>query len=208
MIERLGPKGTLLSGENVVFNQMSSLMKQEANPAVQQMRFMTSLAQQGVWSLDQQLAREKAELRTLLLTQALKTQKMVEPLLLSLLAASNRDLIDNLHDKNPLIRWFSADILSRRQVHAEKNLIPLLKDDYPDVRTAARHALVRLARGTDFGPDASASQVQADRAIGRWQNWLALQGPLPRPPPRYESPGENPFDRYLDLRKPADQSRK
>src|SRR5262249_39651278 len=47
------------------------------------------------------------------------------------------------------------------------------------VRQAARQALVRLARGTDFGPLPGWSQVGIKRSVERWQQWLALQQSVP-----------------------------
>src|SRR5262249_44102159 len=121
------------------------------------------------------LAKEQRELQNLLLTQMMKTQKGVEPLLFALWQAKDYELLAKMRDRNPLVRWFAADILSRKQLHVEKELIGLLKDPLPEVREAAHQALVRIARGTDFGPNPLDVAAKLDQAVERWTNWLAMQ---------------------------------
>ena len=136
--------------------------------------------------------KEGQDLEKLIFSLVLKTQKMVEPIILSLLRANDRELVTKLKDPSPLVRWFAADILSRRQAHVEKELIPLLKDPYVQVRNAAHQALVRLGRGTDFGPSSKASKAEIKQAVARWTEWLALQDPV--------SPSLNPTqNRNSDL---------
>lgn len=124
------------------------------------------------------MLKEKQELEWLIYAQIVKTQKMVEPTILSLWKAKDAELLAKLRDSNPLIRWFATDILSRRQVHVEKHIIPLLKDPYVEVRNAAHQALVRLGRGTDFGPSRKASKTEIKQAMARWTEWLAIQDPV------------------------------
>ena len=128
--------------------------------------------------LKQYLLKQKAELKLALFAQIVKTQKMVELVVLDMWKASKKELIEKLRDPNPLIRWFAAEILSRKQIHVEKELIPLLNDPFPQIRIAARQALVRLGRGTDFGPSTKASKTEIKQAMARWTEWLAMQDPI------------------------------
>ncbi len=57
----------------------------------------------------------------------------------------------------------------------EKELIDLLSDASPDIRQAARQALVRLARGADFGPKLKANRAERDYAQHCWRRWWAVQ---------------------------------
>jgi hypothetical protein len=126
----------------------------------------------------QYLLKEKAELQSHIFAQMVKTQKMVEAVVLDMWKATKKELVEKLRDPNPLIRWFAVDILSRRQIHVEKELIALLNDPFVQVRNAAREALVRLGRGTDFGPSAKASKAEIKQAVARWTEWLAMQDPI------------------------------
>lgn len=78
-----------------------------------------------------------------------------------------------LHDANPTFRLFAIQIIAQRRLPLEGDLIDLLDDR--STRSAAHDALVRLARGTDFGPLSGASKRGIERAIDKWRHWLALQ---------------------------------
>lgn len=84
-------------------------------------------------------------------------------------------LVEKLGDPNPLVRWSAVNIVNNKKIHAEAELIGLLRDPDRQVRDAAHKALVRLGRGTDFGPTPQDSPAKAKQAIQRWQEWLALQ---------------------------------
>jgi hypothetical protein len=172
----LGPKdATLLARELQptldVFNRMFGfeLRTPSSDSEVRVFKY------QFMYEMRKHLAREQRELQNLLLTQMIKTQKAVEPLLFALWQAKDYELLAKMRDRDPLVRWFAADILSRKQLHVEKELIGLLKDPLPEVREAARQALVRIARGTDFGPNPLDSPAKIEQAIERWTNWLAMQ---------------------------------
>ncbi len=97
-----------------------------------------------------------------------------------------------LTDKNPLMQLTAIQAIHRRRVHLEKDLIERLTDPQPLIRVAARQALVRLARGTDFGPEVDANQLESAKAVRRWQSWLAQQEGLasaaaPAPPDPVEA---------------------
>jgi hypothetical protein len=52
-------------------------------------------------------------------------------------------------------------------------LIDCLADESVDVQQAGRRALVQLARGPDFGPEADATVLERAESIRRWREWLA-----------------------------------
>jgi HEAT repeat protein len=87
------------------------------------------------------------------------------------------DLVPLLRNADPWVRWGAATFIGRKHVHAEKELIALLSDPVIEVREAAHQALVKLARGTDFGPSIHDAQPKIQQAIKRWEDWLALQDP-------------------------------
>jgi hypothetical protein len=82
-------------------------------------------------------------------------------------------LKEELKDDRAEIRAAAARVTGARQVHAESELIDLLEDEDAGVRRAAHESLVRLSRGTDFGPHASASQAERAVAVRKWREWLA-----------------------------------
>jgi hypothetical protein len=81
----------------------------------------------------------------------------------------------HITDNNPLIRLLVVHTIGWRHLHREVALIERLNDPDPVVREAAHAALVRVARGTDFGPISGASPILVARSIEKWQQWLALQ---------------------------------
>lgn len=86
-------------------------------------------------------------------------------------------LADKLSDPNPLVRWIAAGFAVKKRIPAEAELILLLNDPYPEIRMLARQALVRISRGTDFGPQPLDSQAKINQASRRWTEWLDLQEP-------------------------------
>ena len=52
----------------------------------------------------------------------------------------------------------------------------LLEDRDPEVRLAARQALVQISKGSDFGPERDASEADRADAIAKWKAWWAKQG--------------------------------
>lgn len=83
---------------------------------------------------------------------------------------------EKLKDENPAVRLEGILVVAARRPHLESDLIDLLSDAQPVVREAAHQALVRLGRGTDFGPSVTASAAQREQAVTRWRSWLVLQG--------------------------------
>jgi HEAT repeat protein len=81
----------------------------------------------------------------------------------------------HVSNKDPLVRLLVISTISRRRVHLEKELIERLDDSVSIVREAAHRALIRLGRGTDFGPTRGASHKGIARSIEKWNHWHALQ---------------------------------
>jgi len=92
-----------------------------------------------------------------------------------LVTADVEPLRARLKDENPLYRLGAVQTIHRRRVHVERDLIECLEDSQPLIRVGARQALVRLARGADFGPRPTADRLDRKQAVRRWQTWLALQ---------------------------------
>jgi HEAT repeat protein len=109
------------------------------------------------------------------LTKQLFEQGTLNLFISKLADAKPEALRGQLKDASPLIRLLTVQAVGRRRLPLVPDLIERLLDDTPAVREAARLALVRLARGTDFGPLPGWSRVGIQRSVDRWQQWLALQ---------------------------------
>lgn len=90
-----------------------------------------------------------------------------------------------MRDANPATRWLAIQSALMRRLPCEEELLNRLRDPMPFNRIAAREALVRITRGTDFGPDlpAGATSLAAaraqDEAIANWRQWLKFQEQTP-----------------------------
>jgi HEAT repeat protein len=84
-------------------------------------------------------------------------------------------LCQKLRQGTPLERFIAIQVVGRRRLPLEKDLIKALGDPDKMIRQAAHDALVRIGRGTDFGPKAGVSKHGVARSVERWQRWLDLQ---------------------------------
>jgi hypothetical protein len=84
-------------------------------------------------------------------------------------------LAEQLRDADPSTRLEALIAVAIKRPHREGEVIELLNDKEPEVRLAARQVLVRLARGTDFGPRAAAGRKERLQAVCRWKEWWAAQ---------------------------------
>jgi hypothetical protein len=92
------------------------------------------------------------------------------------LAEGGPDLLrQQLHNDDPIARLLVILTIARQRVHLEKELIERLNDPHPAVRQAVHDTLVRLTRGTDFGPVRNTPQPGITRSADKWRQWLALQ---------------------------------
>ena len=134
-----------------------------------------------------------AQQRALLAARAFKMQfnaKLVREFRQSLQAAAKdpaESIAAKLHGKQPLTRLVAALVAGRKRLHVETALIDRLSDPYPQVREAARKALIRLSRGNDFGPLPKTTAKQVARSIRAWRAWYNLQDP-PETVPEYLAP--------------------
>lgn len=85
------------------------------------------------------------------------------------------DVSRQLRSPRPAVRILTAQAVGRHRLPLEKELIALLEDPSPAVVQSAHASLVRLARGTDFGPPRGAYRSTRRRAAEKWRSWLALQ---------------------------------
>src|SRR5262245_56645388 len=80
-----------------------------------------------------------------------------------------------LREGPPAMRFIAVQVISKRRLPLETDLIEVLKDSDQTIRQVSREALVHICRGTDFGPIPGASQTGITRSIEKRQHWLALQ---------------------------------
>jgi hypothetical protein len=151
--------------------------------AMEQQRLRVAMAQQATMLVAQQqimmqemalLTQAQKQLELFLKEQAL-AKKVLEKLRRDLARDPPDVIVAKLSDEHPLVRWLAIQIVAQNRFHAEKQLIDLLQDPIPRVREEAHQALVKLGRGTDFGPRSGASAQELRQAVARWTNWLDAQ---------------------------------
>src|SRR5262249_52333992 len=111
-------------------------------------------------------AKEKQLIRVLELYQKHKMFFKTDELARSLWNKPIPFVLEKLKDPDPTVRWVAVQIISRKRIPAEKELIESLSDPKAEVREAAHHALVRLSRTIGFGLQPRL-----------WTAWLGLQEP-------------------------------
>ena len=77
-----------------------------------------------------------------------------------------------LRDPDPNVRWAATRITAARGLPLYDELIELLRDSDADVRSEAHEALVRLARGGDFGPEPDADEDRVALVMDLWRDWF------------------------------------
>jgi hypothetical protein len=103
-------------------------------------------------------------------------QKLSKDLLVKHLQRQPADKLKEMlkHDRAE-VRAGAARVVGDKQLRYGAELIELLRDVEPAVQQAARQALVRLARGADYGPAADADSGAREEAVTRWQQWWKTQ---------------------------------
>ena len=99
-------------------------------------------------------------------------------LLVSYLARQDEAFLKKqLTDDQKQVRLAAVKAVSKKNLRLGSELIERLKDDDIDVRQAAKAALVKLAKGKDFGPSADAPRTERDEALEQWRAWWTKQAP-------------------------------
>jgi hypothetical protein len=105
-------------------------------------------------------------------------RELAARLLVTFLARQDAAFLQKqLGDGQKEIRLAAVKAISKKGARLGKELIARLQDDDLDVRQAARAALVKLAKGTDFGPRPDAPRSERDAALEQWRTWWAKQMP-------------------------------
>lgn len=79
-----------------------------------------------------------------------------------------------VHERREL-RLAAAAAIGSKKLRLGSEVIDLLQDGDPEVRQAARRALVQLSGGADYGPAADASFGDRETAVRRWRDWWSGQ---------------------------------
>jgi len=117
-----------------------------------------------------------AALGTAATTYEAEIQQLARDLLVRHLSRQSNSVIkDKLKDDRAEVRAAAASVAGSKGLRLGGELIDLLTDENARVRDAAHIALVRLSRGTDFGPKANASETEREAAIKKWREWWAKQ---------------------------------
>jgi hypothetical protein len=85
-------------------------------------------------------------------------------------------LKEKLKDDRAEIRAAAARVAGNKGYRLSDELIDLLGEEEPEVRQAARQALVRLSRGVDYGPGRDADEAGRALAMRQWRAWWSKQG--------------------------------
>ena len=126
--------------------------------------------------------QRKAEL--VILPLLAQRQAALEELVTALSKLDTDALRPKLVAASADVRWATALVAGAKHLPLKAELIERIGDPHGDVRQAARLALVRLSRGTDFGPQPSDGPGEISRALRRWRTWWAQQDDNPKPPKR------------------------
>jgi hypothetical protein len=103
-------------------------------------------------------------------------QKQARELLDRQLSSLKTDpLKEKLKDDRAEVRAAAARIVGNKGLHLESELIELLTDEDAGVRSAGHQSLVKLSKGTDFGPKAGASEAERKQSAKEWRTWLERQ---------------------------------
>jgi hypothetical protein len=75
------------------------------------------------------------------------------------------------------VRKSACRVVATKLPAPGRDLVALLADENADVRSAAHEALVKLAKGEDFGPpSADATAAVRGEAQRRWRDWFDRRG--------------------------------
>jgi hypothetical protein len=89
---------------------------------------------------------------------------------------SSEKVKDRLKDERVVVRVAAAKTAGLKRYPLGAELTDRLGDTSPEVRRAAHQALVKLARGADYGPKPDASEGERAEAVKKWRAWCDRQG--------------------------------
>ncbi len=123
--------------------------------------------------------QRKAEL---IFTQlAAERQAAIQQLVAKITELSDADLKAALSHRLADARLAALYVVAQKRLHCEDALIERLVDPDSRVTQLARQCLIRLARGTDFGPPPVADAADLLRSQARWKKWWQQQDRNPAP---------------------------
>jgi hypothetical protein len=164
------------------------------SPALKQMQERQQAYQKMLRKAEQQAALKN--LLQALAIEQIKQNEILAQMLRDLVKEKPDVITEKLKDEQPLVRWLAAHAAGRKRLPVEDKLIDLFADAYPQVREAARQALVRISRGNDFGPAQNANAKQVTQASQTWRQWHRWQDPpessLEAVPPQPANKGDPP----------------
>jgi len=79
------------------------------------------------------------------------------------------------------VRLAAVSTATVRSLLVANKFVIRISDSVPEIQQAARHGLVQLASGVDFGPSEGAGATAVAESSGRWRQWLSTYVP-PSPP--------------------------
>jgi hypothetical protein len=105
-----------------------------------------------------------------------RRQRLTRDVLADYLARQGLKLVkEELRDESPELRAAAARAAGLKGLRLGEDLIDLLSDSEARVRQAAHQALVRLSRGSDFGPEPDAGEKDRAAAVAKWRAWWKQQ---------------------------------
>jgi hypothetical protein len=124
--------------------------------------------------------RKETEATSALATAAASTDRLASRLgrlfLTSQLSRlSSTGIKEKLKDKDAEVRTAAALVVGAKKYRLPGELILLLNDPSAEVRKAAHKALVKLARGKDFGPAQDGSETERALAMEKWRGYWSNQ---------------------------------
>jgi hypothetical protein len=105
-----------------------------------------------------------------------ETQQAARTALITVLTRLKLDeLKKKLSDEKSEVRLAAVRVVRNREYRVGPEMIARLDDDDASVREWAQTALIRMAKGFDYGPPRNATKEQRKQAMDRWESWWARQ---------------------------------
>ncbi len=98
--------------------------------------------------------------------------RRLQELIQAFAARSPDELIAALARADPVERLAAVRVARDRKLDRPEEFIQLLSDPQPEIAQEARHLLVQISGGADFGPSENAGREAVQDAVARWQRWL------------------------------------